>query len=144
MEVQFMVGDTVSPCWCLPSTVVGVDRYVMRSFDGEVLRWDSYTLVSESGPPYDRWWIANTPRRGAHVFTATAEVPLTARYSKELSGLVGLASEGDSELSGEVGALAMYTCDSGVLYAEEVFADAARLVFVGVPFARDDAGEGQS
>ncbi|MFJ5828301.1 hypothetical protein [Streptomyces sp. NPDC093089] len=138
MELQLSIGDTVRPDFCLPSTAVGVDRYLMRSFDGREVRWDSYTLASDSPAPYDRWWLVNTPGRGAHVFTAADEVPADAGFRKELSGLVALNSEGDAALSGDVGALAMYADASDVLYAEEVFGDADRLVFVGRPFAAAD------
>ncbi|MFE4665012.1 hypothetical protein ACFRI7_20665 [Streptomyces sp. NPDC056716] len=134
MDVRFDVGETLAPGFCHLSTVVGIDHYVMRCFDGRVLEWDSYTLVSDSPPPFDRWWIANTPGLGSYLFTATADVPAAARYRKELSGLVLLDSEGDASLSGAYGALATYSDGPDVLFAEEVSNDTGRLVFVGRPF----------
>lgn len=134
MDVELSIGEIVSPDFCAPSTVIGVDRYTMQSFDGQVVQWNSYTLTSNSAQPFSRWWLVSTPGRGAHVFTTTPDVPEAAEFRKELSGLVALNSEGDADLSTDIGALATYGDGLGALYAEEVFDGAERLVFVGRPF----------
>ncbi|MGI8647248.1 MAG: hypothetical protein DLM55_09470 [Acidimicrobiales bacterium] len=134
MDVELSIGEIISPDFCAPSLVIGVDRYTMQSFDGQVVQWNSYTLTSDSAQPFSRWWLVNTPGRGAHVFTATPNVPEAAEFRKELSGLVALNSEGNADLSTDIGALATYIDGFDVLYAEEVFGGTERLVFVGRPF----------
>ncbi|HEX3732522.1 MAG TPA: hypothetical protein VHU91_06340 [Mycobacteriales bacterium] len=134
MDMRLSVGETISPDFCASSTVIGIDHYTMQSFDDKRVEWDSYTLTSDSPEPYQRWWLVNTPGYGASIVTAAAAVPRTAVFRNDMSGLVTLNSEGNADLSAEVGALAMYLDQSGAYYAEEVFQGAERLVFVGRPY----------
>ena len=134
MDVALSIGETFSPCFCSPCTVVGIDHYSMRSFNGQRVTWDSYTLTSASPAPFDRWWLVNTPGTGAQIFTATNGIPAAARFRPDLSGLVMIRSEGNADLSSETGALAVYE-EAGFLYAEEVFSDAERIMFKGKPYS---------
>jgi hypothetical protein len=134
VDAQLSVGDIITPDFCARSTVIGIDHYVMQSFDGQQVRWDSHTLTSDSPAPFNRWWLVNTPGHGPQVVTAAPDVPGGAEFRKELSGLVTLNSEGNADLSAEVGALAMYADESGLLYAEEVFDGAERMVYVNKPY----------
>ncbi|MGH7867473.1 MAG: hypothetical protein ACREP9_07525 [Candidatus Dormibacteraceae bacterium] len=134
MDVQLFVGETISPGFCASSTVIGIDHYTMQPFDGKRVQWDSYTLTSDSPEPYQRWWLVNTPNYGASVVTAATAVPETAVFRSDMSGLVMLNSEGNADLSAEVGALAMYLDESGAYYAKEVFHGAERLIFVCRPY----------
>lgn len=136
MDVQLAIGEVISPDFCAPSTVIGIDHYVMQSFGGQQVQWDSYTLTSDSPPPFQRWWLVNTPGHGPQAVTETTDVPEKAKFRKELSGLVTLNSEGNADLSADIGALAMYSDESGLLYAEEVFDSAERLVFASKPYHR--------
>lgn len=128
------VGAQIDYDFCPPSEVVGIDRYMMKAFNGEVQTWDSYTLTSGQKGAFSRWWIVNVVGRGAHYYVAAAEIPDGLPLAKELSGLVTLNSEGNADLSSGKGALATYADAAGTLYAEEVFDDADRLLFVGTPF----------
>ena len=134
MDVRLSVGEVISPGFCAPSTVIGIDHYVMQAFGGQQVQWDSYTLTSDSLSPFQRWWLVNTAGHGPQVFTRVSDVPQGAEFRRELSGLVTLNSEGNADLSTEVGALAMYLDKSGLLYAEEVFDGAERLVFMSKPY----------
>jgi hypothetical protein len=134
MDVQLSISEVISPDFCAPSTVIGIDHYVMQSFGGQQVQWDSYTLTSDSPPPFQRWWLVNTPGHGPQVVTETTDVPEGAKFRKELSGLVTLTSEGNADLSADIGALVMYSNESGLLYAEEVFDGAERLVFASKPY----------
>jgi hypothetical protein len=137
VDVQLSVGEVISPDFCAPSTVIGIDHYVMQAFGGQQVQWDSYTLTSDSPPLFQRWWLVNTPGHGPQVVTRASDVPEGAEFRRELSGLVTLNSEGNADLSAEVGALAMYLDKSGLLYAEEVFDGAERLIFVSKPYPPD-------
>lgn len=133
-NVTFRLGDTLTPSFCGASTVIGIDRYTMKAFDGQVREWDSYTLTSAEKGIYARWWMVNVAGRGAHAYTGIDTIPDGLAFQKDLSGLVALNSEGNADLSTEKGALATYAAADGTLYAEEVFDGAARLLFVGKPF----------
>lgn len=132
--MQLAIGEVISPSFCAPSTVIGIDHYVMQAFDGRQVQWDSYTLTSNSPAPFQRWWLVNNPGQGPRTVIRATHVPGEAQFRKELSGLVALNSEGNADLSADTGALAVYADESGVLYSEEVFAGAERLVFVSQPY----------
>ncbi len=133
-DIHLEIGQTVEYDFCPPSKVVGVDHYTLSAFDGQRRHWDSYTLVSEDKEgPYSRWWIVNVPDMGAHFYVAAERVPEGAAFSNRLSGYVRLNSEGNADLSGDRGALAVYQAADGMLYAEEVFEGAPRLVFMAGP-----------
>ncbi len=133
-DVSLNVGDTVNYDFCPESKVVGVDRYTMRAFDGQTRHWDSYTLTSEDNGQFSRWWIVNVPDLGAHYYVAVEDKPEGCSFNNRLSGFVNLNSEGNSDLSSEFGALATYEYGK-VLYAEEVFNGADRIVFAGYKMA---------
>jgi hypothetical protein len=134
-NVAFSVGEVIKPAFCAASTVVGIDHYTMKAFDGQFRAWDSYTLTSGDTGLYARWWIVNVAGRGAYAYTAAPSIPDDVTFLNQLSGLVTLNSEGNADLSSETGALATYeAADGTTLYAEEVFTGAPRLLFVGVPF----------
>ena len=136
VKAAFKLGDVIKPAFCGDSTVIGIDHYTMKGFNGQSQAWDSYTLTSTSPKPYDRWWVVNVAGRGAYAYTAVAAIPDEGvRFLSHLSGLVALSSEGNADLSSEKGALATYeAADGETLYAEEVFDGAPRLQFVGRPF----------
>jgi hypothetical protein len=133
-NVNFTLGDVITPAFCAASTVVGIDHYTMKSFDGKPRSWDSYTLTSDDTGLFARWWIVNVDERGAYAYTTVPAIPEGLEFRKDLSGLVALNSEGNADLSSEKGALATYADTDGTLYAEEVFDGANRLLFVGKPF----------
>lgn len=134
-NVNLTLGQVIKPAFCAASTVVGIDHYTMKAFDGQSRAWDSYTLTSEDKGLYARWWIVNVAGRGAYAYTNAASIPDDVMFLNELSGLVTLNSEGNADLSSETGALATYAAADGeTLYAEEVFTGAPRLLFVGKPF----------
>ncbi len=135
-DISLKIGDVITPDFCSASKVIGIDRYTMKGFDGQTQGWDSYTLTSGSEKPYDRWWLVNVVGRGAHVFTGINVIPDKGlQFVKHLSGLVALNSAGNADLSSDKGALATYEDSDGILYAEEVFDGANRLIFTGRPFA---------
>lgn len=133
-NVNFTVGDVITPAFCAASKVVGIDHYTMKAFDGQQRSWDSYTLTSDDTGLYARWWIVNVVGRGAYAYTTVPAIPEGLSFCNDLSGLVALNSEGNADLSSEKGALATYEDKDGTLYAEEVFDGAPRLLFVGKPF----------
>lgn len=133
-NISLKIGDVLNPAFCTASTVIGIDHYTMKAFDGQTRQWDSYTLTSDGAKPYDRWWLVNIVGRGAHAYTASDAIPNGLQFLNDVSGLVALNSDGNADLSSEKGALATYQDKDGTLYAEEVFDGANRLIFVGRPF----------
>lgn len=128
-DVVLDIGDEFHHPSCPNSEVVGIDRYTMKTFAGQRLEWISYTLTSDEAGPFSRWWLVNVPELGAYAYLETETIPDEVAFLKKLSGFVCLNSEGDAELSGDYGALAVYKGDPGLLYAEEVFDGAERLLF---------------
>jgi hypothetical protein len=136
-EVTYQIGEKVLAGFCLPSQVVGIDRYTLKAFDGQIRSWFSYTLISSEPGLFARWWIVNVPLHGVYYFVAGADIPHDAVFDPVQSGLVRLESEGDAALSAPKGALAVYRTADGTFYSQEVFDGAERLLFTGKVFHSD-------
>jgi hypothetical protein len=134
-DARYKIGAAVKYPFCPPSEVVGIDNYTLSAFDGKTRHWASYTLTSEKKGPFSRWWIVNVPKLGPYFLVAAKRVPKDAIFDPALSGLVELKSEGDAALSSPKGTLAVYRAKKGnMLYSQEVFDGAPRLVFAYKPF----------
>jgi len=132
------IGEKIAlenyPC----SEVIGVDRYSLRALDGATRHWASYTLKSDAAHPFDRWWIVDLPERGLHAFYSSDSYAPTLPVVRELSGLVALASDGDADLSDELGALFMHEKQDGTFVTREIFPRSQTLSFEG---RKVDAGK---
>ena len=132
-NVDLKIGDRFQHETVPDSRVIGLDRYKMNTFEGRRLNWVSYTLTSEEDGPFARWWLVNMPLIGPCVYQPTENVPGGAEFMSELSGLVILDSKGDSSLSTNNGAAAIYKDKNGNFYAQEIFDNNEKITFFGRP-----------
>lgn len=128
---KWSVGQTVAVMNYPSSKVIGIDRYSLRALDGKTRYWVSFTLKSNADHPFDRWWIVDLPERGLHAFYRSSTYTPTLPVVSELSGLVALASDGDADLSDELGALFMHEKEDGTFVTREIFPKSETLSFEG-------------
>lgn len=93
----------------LVGTIIGIDHYSMQNFRGGQCHWPSYTVVSSSAKPFDRYWFALWGR-SEWILWVLAKKQEQGRLPLVLdkSGLAQIDLQGDCGPSTPVAALAQY------------------------------------
>jgi len=129
--MNFTLDESITIDGYPSGTIVGIDRYRLKSLSGSAFQWTSFTLTSATPAPFDRWWLVDLPVLGPHAFYRNSFYDASLPLIPELSGLVELDSSGDAMLSDFSGALFTHSKCIGTLSTYEIFPNCDAICFEG-------------
>lgn len=106
MTPRFIIGQVYEFDFAPPARVVGTDDYTLDSYTGVRKRWTSYTLESDAGGAYARWWLSDEAA-GLYCWIA-ADTPPHGELVLAESGLCRLVAAGDSTIGTPYSAVLFY------------------------------------
>jgi hypothetical protein len=111
--------------------VVGLDHYHLENFEGTQHTWLSYTLTSDKGGLFRRYWITDWKKSGWFLWTACQRLkkPKFKRAVEDRSGIAQIKFFGDRGVSTPTAALAVYELENGEYYSTERFAGSDVMYF---------------
>lgn len=115
---RFKIGETYDFAFAPSSRVVGTDDYTLYNYNGGRKTWTSYTLESNAGGKFARWWISDEIS-GLYCWTAR-DVPPAGELVLGESGLCKLLAAGDSTIETPYSAVLFYR-DGDNFSCAEVF-----------------------
>ncbi|MFA4994105.1 MAG: hypothetical protein WC521_02245 [Bdellovibrionales bacterium] len=117
--------------------LIGIDSYAMDAFDGKRHKWKSYTLVSDHGGVFSRYWI--TERETGWFLSTEAKKKHPPKGSKivpERSGIAKIDFEGEKGVSTPSAALLAYKIGKNIFFTIERFFDSEIMFFDGIKIAK--------
>lgn len=120
MTDRFVIGQEIQLSCTPKATVIGIDRYVLFSHSGKHKNWVSYTLTSEVGDLYKRFWVTDEPS-GIFCWTGLKTLPTNkGLLNPDESGVCALESEGDNLVNIPYSSVLFYEAGD-IFYCSEVF-----------------------
>lgn len=121
--MRYQIGDIVEFEGYPLSQVVGTDLYELRSLDGRVKNWVSYTLEAQDKSL--RWWLSDESA-GLYCWLPTTPDKVKGTLDLSESGLCILKIEGDSTVSSPYSSVAFFR-DGTEFYSLEAFEGAGEV-----------------
>ena len=107
MTGRFIIGQFYDFDFAPASRVVGTDQYTLYSYAGTRKHWTSYTLESDAGGDYARWWLSDEAT-GLYCWLAADAALQGGTLILPESGLCKLVSAGDSTIETPYSAVLFY------------------------------------
>lgn len=131
---MFKVGQIIRVTFdkkVITATIIGIDTYLLETFSDTQKNWNSYTLISDAGGKFERFWVTDWKSDGWFVWTRHKKLanPKVKKIILDRSGIAKITFKGDRGASTPTAALAVYEISKGLFYSTERFAGSKTMYF---------------